>query len=124
MLIPHPTSPPSRPSAEELRLAQREVLLSFPAYLTYSLPDRIAPRAAASAAFRGHPLPLEKLAYGEAAFVRWLKVEPEDYLRWEGQWRKGPGARWVAVEGDGSAEGAAAAVGERSAGWDEAEEEL
>ncbi|PRW56726.1 mTERF domain-containing mitochondrial [Chlorella sorokiniana] len=110
---------------DELRLPQREVLLSFPAYLTYSLPGRIAPRAAASLAFKNSPLPLEKLAYGEAAFISWLKVDPGDYCEWEASWRKGAGARWAAAEGGSGGESAAAAAsGEQAGGLQEEEEEL
>lgn len=122
---PSSTPPPLPPPADELRLPQHAVLLSFPAFLTYSLPGRIAPRAAAARAFKGCQLPLEKLAYGEAAFINWLKVEPDEYYEWVDGWRRGAGARWVAAAGDDSGgEGdAAAAGGELLQGSDESEEE-
>lgn len=123
--LPAPHPPPLPLPADELRLPQHAVLLSFPAFLTYSLPGRIAPRAAAARAFKGCQLPLEKLAYGEAAFINWLKVEPEEYYEWLDGWRRGAGARWVAAAGDDSGgEGdAAAAGGELSQGPDASEEE-
>lgn len=100
------------------------MLLSFPAYLTYSLPGRIAPRAAASLAFRSCQLPLEKLAYGEAAFVSWLKVDPGEYYEWEASWRKGAGARWAAVEGSSGSEGAAAQGARQLDGVDDGDDEV
>lgn len=121
----NPSQPRPCPPADELHLPQHAVLLSFPAFITYSLPGRIAPRAAAARAFKDCQLPLEKLAYGEAAFINWLKVEPEEYYEWLDGWRTGAGARWVAAAGDDSGgEGdAAAAGGELSQGLGESEEE-
>ena len=101
-------SPPPCPHcADELGLEARQALPAFPAFLTYSLPDRIAPRAAAARAFRGCRLPLEKLAVGEAAFIAWLRVEPEEFYAWRDEWQQGAGARWAAPDGGGGPDAAA-----------------
>ncbi|PSC71512.1 mTERF domain-containing mitochondrial [Micractinium conductrix] len=73
---------------EELGLPLR-ALLSFPAYLTYSLAGRIAPRAAAARALGDRPLPLPKLAMTDEAFARWLGVEAEEWEAWLAAWRQG-----------------------------------
>ena len=84
-------------AADELGLPLRPTLLAFPQYLTYSLPARIAPRAAAAAALGARRLPLTQLAVGEAAWVRWLRVPPEEWWAFEDQWRGSPQAqRWAA----------------------------
>jgi hypothetical protein len=84
--------------AEELGLPLRPTLLAFPQYLTYSLPARIAPRAAAAAALGARRLPLTQLAVGEAAWVRWLRVPPEEWWAFEEQWQGSPQAqRWAAA---------------------------
>lgn len=93
--------------AEELGLPP-EALLAFPAYLTYSLPGRTAPRAAAARALAGQALPLQQLATGEEAFIRWLRVTPEEYYAWEAGWKAGPEAqRWAAPAGGQDGEQAA-----------------
>ena len=73
--------------------------MAFPAYITYSLPGRIAPRAAAAAALGGRPLALAQLALGDEAFARWLRVPPEAYAEWLAGWRTtGAAARWAELE--------------------------
>lgn len=104
-------SPSNGDAAEELGLPL-SALLTFPAYMTYSLPGRIAPRAAAARALAGRPLSLSQLATGDEAFVRWLHVSPEEYWAWEEGWRASEdAARWAGDEGKEAAAGGDAAAG-------------
>lgn len=96
-----PPPPPRLPSspAEGLGLSEEEAraaLLAFPAYITYSLPGRIAPRAAAATALAGTSLPLGQLALGDDAFARWLGVDAGQYHEWQAEWRRSSdAAQWL-----------------------------
>lgn len=100
---------------------QPRALLTAPKYLTYSLPGRIAPRAAAARDLALTRLPPSKLSPGDAAFVRWLGVTPEQYAEWLAQWKAGPeAAHWATASGETRARGrkaAAAAADEEGAEW-------
>ena len=97
-VLPNPPPSPHSPTpAEELGLPLR-ALLSFPAYLTYSLAGRIAPRAAAARALGDRPLPLPKLAMTDEAFARWLGVEAEEWEAWLAAWRQGVDTQRWGVE--------------------------
>lgn len=99
----HPPCPRVRrrpAAAEELGLPVR-ALLSFPTYVSYSLPGRIAPRAAAARQLAERSLYLSQLAYGEERFARWLGMPLEEWGAWEEAWRRGPeAARWAAEAGE------------------------
>ena len=52
--------------------------------------------------FKG-PLPLPKLAAGDAAFARWLGASEEEWWAFEDSWRRSEEAqRWVEAEEDAS----------------------
>lgn len=93
---------------EEIGLPLR-ALLAYPSYISYSLPARIAPRAAAARALADRHLPLGQLAPGDEAFARWLGMEVEEWEAWQAAWQQGPEAlRWTEASVSRSA---AAAVG-------------
>lgn len=83
-----------------------EALLAFPAFITYSLPGRIAPRAAAARDLKGTALPLPRLALRDDAFALWLGVGLGEFEAWRAGWRGSEEARrWA---GSGEDEAAAA----------------
>lgn len=95
-----PRPPPLLP-AEELGLPLG-ALLSFPTYLSYSLPGRIAPRAAAARALAGRALPLQQLTRKDEQWAAWLGVGPEEWCAFQQAWRAGPEARrWADPESPG-----------------------
>ncbi|KAI3428244.1 hypothetical protein D9Q98_006624 [Chlorella vulgaris] len=79
---------------EELRLPL-SALVSFPAYVSYSLPRRIAPRAAAAREL-GRDFAIQLLSRTDEAFAAWLGWEPEEWQVFAAAWQcKEDAARWA-----------------------------
>lgn len=89
-----PFLPPPLCCAEELRLPL-SALVSFPAYVSYSLPRRIAPRAAAAREL-GRDFAIQLLSRTDEAFAAWLGWEPEEWQVFAAAWQcKEDAARWA-----------------------------